>query len=261
MSLIYTLGNYITVATLDSVSTEDAVFVKENLYNKRPSFPFRFTAKSDQSIVIDAGANITPTILALINHNLLVGATIKIEADNDPPNWAAPPYSQALTWREENLYYKITGNQTYRWWRIFVTDAANPVLPQIGEAILHVFSSFTTAHIQAQSEGDVFYTATQETFMGQDWDAELARKALLSLKIRKEETHGDSVQEEIRAFLRSLAGSAGRFLIVPDDTTPECYYVKASGSEFKADRIFHNIKDIRDWNLNLAEISQGINLL
>lgn len=260
MSLIYTLGNYITSLTLDSVSTTDPKFVKEFLYNKRPSLPFRFDAKAAQSIVIDAGANITPTILALINHNLLVGATIKIEADGNPPNWAAPPYSQALTWREENLYYKITG-QTYRWWRIYVDDPGNPVLPQIGEAILHVHSSFTTAHIQAQSEGDVFYNATQETYMGQDWDAELARKALLSLKIRKEETHGDSVAEEIRAFLRSLAGSAGRFLIVPDDTTVECYYVKASGSEFIADRIFHNVKDLRDWNLNLAEISQGISLL
>lgn len=261
MSLLYTSGaNYITLATLDSVSTEDALYVKENLYNKRPSLPFRFTAKAAQSIVIDAGGNISPTILSLLNHNLLVGATIKIEADNDPPNWGAPPYTQALTWREENLYYKITG-QTYRWWRIYVDDPGNPVFPQIGEAILHVHSSFTTAHIKAQSEGDVFYTATQETFMGQDWDAELARKALISLQIRKEETHGDSVLEEIRAFLRSLSGSAGRFLIVPDDTTPECYYVKASGSEFRADRIFHNVKDIRDWSLDLAEISQGINLI
>lgn len=259
MSLIYTIGNYITASTIDSVSTEDTPYVKENLYNKRPSFPFRFTAKSDQSIVLDMATNITPTIFALINHNLLEAATIKLEADNDPPNWGAPPYSQAVTWREENLFMKLS--ETYRWWRIFVTDAGNPESLQIGEAILHVYSSFATAYIQAQSEGDVFYTATQETFMGQDWDAELARKALLSLKIRKVETHGDAVQEEIRAFLRSLAGSAGRFLVIPDDTTPECYYVKVSGTEFKADRIFHNIKDVRDWNLNIAEISQGISLL
>jgi len=260
MSLIHTSGNYINVSTINAVSTEDPLYVKENLYNKRPSFPFRFTAKSNQYIELDMGVNITPTILSLINHNLLSGATIKIEADNDPPNWIAPSYSAVVTWREENLYKKISG-QTYRWWRIFVTDAANPVNLQIGEAILHLYSSFTDAYIQAQSEGDVFYTATQETFMGQDWDAELARKALLTLRIRKSETHGDSVLEEIRAFLRSLAGSAGRFLVVPDDTTSECYFVKVSGSEFRADRIFHNVKDIRDWDLPLAEISQGMGLL
>jgi len=259
MSLIYTTGNLVTASTIDSVSTEDAIFVKENLYNKRPSFPFRFTSKTDQYIVLDMGGNENATILSLINHNLQSGATIRLEADNNPPNWGAPPYSQAVAWREENLYMKL--DQTYRWYRIFASDPTNPLALQIGELILHVYSSFTTALIQAQSEGDVFYTATQETFMGQDWDAELARKALLTLRIRKVENHGDSIQEEIRAFLRSLSGSAGRFLVVPDDTTSECYYVKASGNEFRAERIFHNIKDIRDWDLPLAEISQGISLL
>jgi len=259
MSLIYTSGNYINVSTINAVSTEDTLYVKENLYNKRPSLPFRFTAKSDQYIDLDMTTDITPTIFALINHNLLSTATIRLEADGNPPNWAAPSYSQVLVWREENLYYKLSG-QTYRWWRIFVTDALNTANLQIGEAILHLHSSFTTAAVQAQSEGDAFYTATQETFMGQDWDAELARKALLSLRIRKQETHGDAIQEEIRAFLRSLNGSAGRFLIVPDDTTTDCYYVKAAGSKFIADRIFHTAKDLRDWNLDLAEISQGISL-
>lgn len=259
--MIYTSGNYITAVTVGAVSDESALYVKANLYNKRPSLPFRTTELTDQYIELDMLVNITPTIFALLNHNLPETGTIRLQADADPPNWADPPLNELVTWREENLYFNLTGIsvKTYRHWRIYFTDAI--LLPQIGEAILHVYSSFADAYIQAQSEGDVFYTATQETFMGQDWDAELARKALLSLKIRKVETHGDSVLEEIRAFLRSLKGSAGRFLIVPDDTTPECYYVKASGSEFKADRIFHNVKDIRDWNLNLAEISQGISLL
>lgn len=259
MSLLYTAGNYIKASTINSVSTEDSVYKKENLYNKRPSLPFRFTAKSSQYIELDLGSSTLITLFSLINHNLLSSATITLQADTNPPSWGSPSYSQGVTWRSENLYLKLS--QTYRWWRILITDASNPVNLQIGEAILHVHSSFTTAHIQGQSEGDVFYTATQETFMGQDWDAELARKALLSLRIRKEETHGDSIQEEIRAFLRSLKGSAGRFLVVPDDTTSECYYMKAAGSEFRAERVFHNVKDIRDWNLELSEISQGISLI
>lgn len=259
MSLIYTSGNYVCSSTISSVSSEDPVFKKEYLYNRRPSLPFRFTAKSDQYIELDLGSSKKITILSMINHNLLSSATIKLEADGDPPNWGSPAYSQAVIWRAENLYVKL--DQTYRWWRVFISDSLNPVYPQIGELILHVYSSFTGCHIQRQSEGDTFYTASQETFMGQDWDAELARKAILTLGIRKEEDPGDAVQEEIRAFLRSLSGSAGRFLIVPDDMTPDCYYVKASGSEFKAERIFHYIKDIRDWELTLTEISQGITLL
>ena len=259
MSLIYTSGNYVNSSTINSVSSEDSVFKKEFLYNKRPSLPFRFTEKSNQYIELDLGSSKKSTILALVNHNLLSSATIKLEADADPPNWGSPAYSQAVTWRAENFYMKL--DKTYRWWRVFITDSLNPVNLQIGELILHIYSSFTNGHIQSQSEGDAFYTASQETFMGQDWDAELARKAILTLRIRKEETHGDAVEEEIRAFLRSLSGSAGRFFLVPDDTTPECYYVKVSGQEFRAERIFHNIKDIRDWDLPLTEISQGITLL
>ena len=46
MSLIYVPGNRVNVDTLKSVTSEDSVFVKANLYNQLPSIPFRFTAKT-----------------------------------------------------------------------------------------------------------------------------------------------------------------------------------------------------------------------
>lgn len=259
MSLIYSIGNYIDAITINSVSSEHTLYVKENLYNLRPSLPFRFTAKTDQFVELDMATDKNITLLALINHNLQQAATIRLEADNDPPNWLAPSYSQAVTWRAENLYMKL--DETYRWWRIFASDPTNPYYPELGEAILYIWNSFSDARIRSQSEGDSFYTAIEETFMGQDWDAELSRKAKLSFTIRDISTHGDSVLEEIRAFIRELKGQAGRFLVVPDDTTTECYFAKALGLEFISERIFHNIKDVRDWALPLSELTQGFNLL
>lgn len=257
MSLIYSVGNFINVNTLFSVSSEDPLYVKENLYNQRPSLAFRFDSKTDQDIIIDLGAATKFTLLALVNHNLQSAATMALMAN--PTNaWGAPAYSDPITWREENLYKKL--DQTYRWVRVFISDPTNPDKLEIGELILYVYSSFTEAHIQSQQEGDSYYTAEQETFMGQDWDAALSRSAQLSMKIRKVSTAGDSVAEEIRALLRTLQGSAGRFFVVPDDTHGECYYVKVKGSDFLADRIFHNVKDIRDWELPLKELSQGISL-
>ncbi|GAG77384.1 unnamed protein product, partial [marine sediment metagenome] len=46
MSFIYVTPNLLDVDSLESISApgEDPVYVKENLYNNRPSKPFRFTA-------------------------------------------------------------------------------------------------------------------------------------------------------------------------------------------------------------------------
>lgn len=257
MALLYATGNKITIATLDSVSTEDAIFVKENLYNKRPSFPFRFTAKIDQTIIIDLGAAELATLLGLFNHTLTSGATIRLKADTDPPNWAAPSYdSGAITWRAEHLFFKLS--QIYRWWQICISDAGNSSNPQIGEAILATYSLFTTGYIRSQSEGDEFFVGSQETYMGQDWDVFFARKANLDLGIRKVSVAGDSVTEEIRALLRSLEGSAGRLVIIPDDTYGEVYYMKVKGKSHISERVFGNPNDIRDWSLSFVEMSQGL---
>lgn len=258
--LIYGLNNLIDINTLNSVPNAHAIYKKEYLYNARPSLPLRFTAKTDQEIIIDM---ITPqlvTLVALINHNLQGPgvATIKLQYDTNPPNWGTAATID-LTWRAENLYQKL--NKTFRWWRIIVSDSTNPNLLQIGEAILTTHSKFTDGAIQEQSEGDSFITASEETFMGQDWDVELSRKASLLMGIRKISTAGDSVAEEIRALLRTLKGSAGRLLIIPDDSHEEVYYMKAKGTQFLSDRVFHNIKDIRDWSIEFSELCQGIDLL
>lgn len=257
--LIYGSSNLIDINTLDSVSNEHAIYKKEYLYNARPSLPLRFTAKTDQSIVIDMIVPKLVTLVALINHNLQsIAPKIKLQFDTDPPNWATASEID-LTWRAENIYKKLS--ETFRWWRFLISDPTNPNLLQIGEAILTTHSKFTDGAIQEQSEGDSFITASEETFMGQDWDVELSRKASLLMGIRKISTAGDSVVEEIRALLRTIRGSAGQLLIIPDDSYGEVYYMKAKGTQFLSDRIFHNIKDVRDWGLEFIELCQGIDLL
>ena len=260
MAFLYATGNLIDINTLNAVSTEDAIYLKENLYNKRPSFPFRFTQKTDQTITIDLADPALVTLLGLFNHNLSSVAMITLSADTDPPDWNAPAYGATpVTWREEHLYLKLS--ETYRWWQIKITDAANPLSLQIGEAVLATHEAFTEGHIITQDEGDEYFIGSQETYMGQDWDVFQARKANLTLNVRKVSTAGDSVVEQIRALMRTLEGSAGRFVIIPDDANAEVYYMKVRGNVHTAARIFGNVKDIRDWSLSFVELSQGIELL
>jgi hypothetical protein len=261
MSVLLSGENLINVDTLNSVSTEHSTYTKDFLYNQIPAKAFYFTSKTSQTIEIDLGSALNPKLISFINHNLTSGASVTLEA-NTTQSWGAPPYSQAVTWRAENMYLKF--DETYRWFRVVISDASNPFNPRIGELVLSTYTelSITDAFIQGQSEGDEFKSFSQETPSGVSWDTPLGRNANLELKILKKSTAGDSVLlDQIRAFLRSISGESGRFVLVPDDTYSECYFMKVVGKKFSADRIFHNVSDLRDWSLPFKELGQGIELL
>jgi len=100
MTLLYVTGNLITSTTLDSVTTEDTVYVKEYLYNQRPSLPFRFTTNTGNQIKVDMGAAKSVTNVSVINHNLEAPTLFKIKAAAaDPPaggDWDNPDWSDDL---------------------------------------------------------------------------------------------------------------------------------------------------------------------
>jgi len=67
--LYYSAVNLVDVDTVNSVSTEDALYVKENLYGLRPSKPFYFAAKASQWVKIDLLAATPVQVCAIFNHN------------------------------------------------------------------------------------------------------------------------------------------------------------------------------------------------
>jgi len=60
---------------------------------------------------------------AILDHNFTSGATITLQA-NTVDAWTAPAYSQALTYHQGVIVYFL--DQTYRWWRLEVSDQNNP---------------------------------------------------------------------------------------------------------------------------------------
>jgi len=77
MAIRYAINNFIDSSVDLYSSSEDSLYVLENLYNVRPSKPFRFTGIGTTSgaipewICIDFGSNISPDFVAIFNHNLL----------------------------------------------------------------------------------------------------------------------------------------------------------------------------------------------
>jgi len=265
MGLIYVPGNRVNVDTVKSVTSVDpsGYFNKENLYNQLPSIPFRFNAKTGNQIKIDLLSPLNITAVAVVNHNFLAPTLLKIKAAAaDPPaggDWDNPDYSAdlSLCTGVNNLYKKI--DETYQYWVLDIDDATNDFNTEVGEFILYTWSSFSLFHIMKDSESLRINVASTPTHYDQDHDAYLSECLRFMLSPRKETTRGQI--DEIRTFLSTIKGAAGRFLFIPDDTYCHCYYVKVEGRDFLADRVYHSPKDILDWSLTLKELTKGLSML
>jgi hypothetical protein len=81
------------------------------------------TLASPEWIRRDLGSAKQVTACVIHDHNLTSGATIILKA-NSADVWGAPPYSLAIPWAVDKIVAYL--NQTYRYWRLEITDAGNP---------------------------------------------------------------------------------------------------------------------------------------
>lgn len=253
--LYYSAVNLVDVDTVNSVSTEDTLYVKENLYGLRPSKPFYFTAKATQWVKIDLLADTLVQVCGLFNHNFMAAATLGLKAYSDA--WITQSYNTALAYRANDLYEKIS--QTKRWWKVEVDDPTNTAYPRIGELWLGTLTKFANANLQpGRDDGVEFFASEQQTSYGQDWDAYLSESK--QLKISFMNINDPDNVDDIEAFLSSIRGPAGRFLLIPDHEKPHVYMVKVVGSP-SARREIYGEKEVRSWSLDLKVLSRGITLL
>ena len=253
--LVYATGNLINLATLASVSTEDVLYVKENLYCERPSKPFRFTAKAGQWVKVNVGAGVPITLMACFNHNLTNAAVIQADANNADA-WPGP-YHLHFTWRQYDFCRFL--NQTYPWWRFLLSDAGNPFNPQLGELFFGTWTKFTNAKVQpGRDDSPIFHGVEQQTAYGQDWDCYFSDSQ--SFKLSLLNINDPATVDELHTFLRAIYGMAGRFVLIPDHRQPHVYYCKVTGSP-SSSRPIYGDKELRRWGLEFKVLTRGITLL
>jgi len=252
------LSNLLTVDTLDSVSTEHTVFVKENLYNQRQSKPFRWTAKVNNEIKIDlGGAAIPVTIIGLMNHNLTKNAIVTIRAAAaDQGNLAAWQagfaYEKVMTWNEISMFEALT--QTFQWWHIEVDDAGNSVIPQIGEFVIGAHSQFTMNYRWPFTEGEKGILTENVTKYKQRHRGNIAKHRVFRLNF--DAVTDANLVSEVEAFFDAHNGDTP-FLFVPETTEANCWFVFCL-NDFDAAR---NFEDLNAFTLDLEEQTRGVTLL
>lgn len=104
--------------------------------------------EAPNTITINLGAATEIKALILYDHNLTSAAAITLEADAaatfDSGAGGAPELSEAVTWAADKILHYLAASTTKRYWRIKITDAANPdTYIEIGELFLGPYLELT----------------------------------------------------------------------------------------------------------------------
>lgn len=273
MSFLYVFPNLINAATPLYSSSEDDPFVLENLYNIRPSFPFRFTGiggiGNPEWVCVDMLQATNITYFGLFNHNLIltaVGDELRLKGCDDgcvespvcawdtPNNEVA--IEAALIADFRNICMKV--NLTRRYYRVEVIDQNNPQNVQLGELVLGNWHHFQNAYlVPGTRENPYFYEKTNITAMGQIWNNRYSDVTSFTVRIKN---FNDPAQlNEIATWLRTIKRAGGKFVMNPDDTFPFCYYVFIKNiSDFSNQLMRGLTSEIKEFTLELLTLTEGI---
>jgi len=281
MTMRYSLVNLIDENCDLYSSSEDITYILENLYNERPSFPFRFTGKGTaplpEWVCVDLIMPQRVTLCAVFNHNLTTSpAVFNIKGcDDDCPgesgacDWDFAPCAGDMSGRvrrgHRNSYSFMDCTHRY-----FMLEAADPSIAddfaELGEWWLGSWSKFSTADCavypqQGRPDGPQFFKATQVTHFGQRWPQYLSQNDRFILTFQNVNDPG--AIDELQVFLQTIhRDHAGRFVFIPDHRQPFIYYVEAVNLDDMANRlVFGTEKELRSWRLELVSLTEGIFLI
>lgn len=224
-NFIYMAGNELDGATI-TVSTEDATYVKANLYNQRVGKPFKFTGASG-NIVVDLGSATSITGMAVLGHNIDAGATVTLEYNNADA-WGAPAGSEAITIASPNMYKTFTAHN-YRYWRLVVSGAAATV--KIGEFVLKSYTELSQNFNWGYRVEDYYGNIRHETEYGQVWAYNLFNRKTFEISFMV----NDTTHDELVALIAAVEGGANPFVFIdPQETT--AHYVRMSDALSRARR-------------------------
>lgn len=260
MTLYYVKTNLVNITSLPDNTfvngNEDTVYTVDKLYNKRPSYPFRFNATGAQWIKarwLAAAQRIT--FLGIFNHNLLNTVTITLQAAN-----ADAGYGLVSTpiWRETNMYALF--NASYKWWKLNI-DNGGATIAQLGELVLGNWATFSNAYVQpGRADGPVIHASRNMTHYGQDWTAYYSRGETFSIALKN--INDPSATDDIQTFLNDIwEDNDGKFVFIPNHKQPKAYYVQVVNRDKYANREINGVKELREWKLKLKTLTEGITLL
>lgn len=297
MSLIYLITNYLDGLAIGSYTTKSthSLYIATNLANERPSLPYRTTGLgtlvAPEYVCVDLGESKDVTFAGIFNHNITTSPESLVLKGCASAcgicNWAAPGCTIDLTSMPadpcdgcagsqpvdgfNNIWAKF--EQRYRYWRLEMVDTGNSAgYLELGELVLGLLQRFPKGALEIPSadswvrlspgraDGPEFFMRKQRTHYGQDWSTYYSKCERFELKFTNQ--NDPCVVDAVHKFLKEVQQAGGRFVLVPDDTKPFCYYVSIENLRDYADRtVYGRTRELREWRLELKTLTEGVVLL
>jgi hypothetical protein len=123
------------------------------------------------TITVDLGSAQEVKAIIIYDHNFTSAATITLEADAaatfDSGAGGNPQFSEAITWNDEKIVHYLSAATTKRYWRLKVTDAANPdTYIDIGELFLGSYLELSKNYVEGFQEETTFLMDSNGTPYG-----------------------------------------------------------------------------------------------
>jgi len=279
--LYYSIQNFLGGADATiTVSSEDALYTLENLYNERPSKPFRFTGLGlpgdPEFICVEFDDPKRVTLAAIFNHNLtaleesadalyLKGCDTGCESSGGGGcDWTIPDYALDLApslvedWND--LYSFL--DQTRLAYRLEIIDGGNEdAYIEIGDFFLGQYTAMANAKLQpGRTEEPRLYRAANKTLYGQHWTQAYSQNLNLSLVLHN---LGDpDTVDAARLMVEAIHQNGGRAVLIPNEKHPFVYYAHLENEEGFMSQFSRGLTcEITTWTLNFQTLTKGIRLL
>lgn len=245
-----------------TASAEDPDYPASNLTDPNPANPAKLTT-NDGWWVFDMGMAVDVAAVALIYHNFDPGLSVVLEW-NTTDSWGSPAGSQAITvpaWTEEPLdgsispWAELAGSPSYQFWRLIIGEGSpNNSYPLfIGNVLLvGALRQIDTDVRWGVEEREEFGVLDQETELGVEYVEPLGGKRR---RFNGELGYRDYEAAEFISLARSATGRVSRWLLIPDETVNDAWYVRFEESAWSRTRTDPNFNT---FPFAVRECSRGI---
>lgn len=174
----------------------------------------------------------------------------------------------------KNIWHKIDClGIDYRYWRLEMVDLNNTDgYLEIGELVLGQWQQFPRGILDTptspawvrlspgRADGPEFFMGKDRTHWGQDWSTHYSEYERFELTLTTQ--NDPCIVDAIHTFLKAVQLTSGRFILVPDDTKPFCYYVIVDNlRDYAERRIYGRTGELREWRFKLKSLTEGVRLL
>jgi len=173
----------------------------------------------------------------------------------------------------KNLWHKIDCATDHQYWLLEMIDTTNTHgYLEIGELVLGQWQQFPRGILDTpasdawvrlspgRADGPEFFMGKDRTHWGQDWSTYYSECERFDLVLTTQ--NDPCIVDAIHAFLSGVQLTGGRFVLIPDDSKPFCYYAIVDNLRDYAERkIYGPTRELREWRFKLKSLTEGVRLL